>query len=213
MPYSTLDLQAACEALRDGATIVFPTESFYAMGCDALNPDAIGAVYAIKQRPYRLPLPVVIGDRAQLDIIVGEVPPLAVKLMDAFWPGPLSIVLPASPEVPDLLTSGTGRIAVRLSPHPAVAALCRESGLILSASSANISGQPPATTPDALEPMLLQHVAGVFDLPPLPGGGNPSSIVEILADRGEGTVRVLREGGVSLDALRSKGFTVVTADG
>lgn len=213
MAYINLDLQAACAALREGRAVIFPTESFYALGCDALNPDAVGAVYAIKRRPYRLPLPAVIGDRTQLEMIVSEVTPLAVKLMDAFWPGPLSIIFPASPEVPDLLTGGTNRIAVRLSPHPAVTALCRESGLILSASSANISGQPPATRPEELDPLLFKDIAGVFDLPPLPGGEEPSTIVDILSDGGEGTARVLREGGVSLEALRAGGFPVITVGG
>lgn len=213
MSYFRLDLQGAGAALRDGSAVIFPTESFYALGCDALNPDAVGAVYAAKERPYRLPLPVVIGDRTQLETIVSEVTPLAEKLMNAFWPGPLSIIFPASPEVPDLLTGGTGRIAVRLSPHPAPTALCRESGLILSASSANISGQPPVTRPEELDPLLFKKIAGVFDMPPLPGGGGPSTIVDILSDGGEGTVRVLREGGVSLEALRAKGVSLVSVDG
>lgn len=210
--YTALDLHAACNALRDGSAVIFPTESFYALGCDALNPDAVGAVYAIKQRPYRLPLPVIIGDAAQLERITGDVPAVAEQLMRLFWPGPLSIIFRAAPEVPDLLTGGTGRVAVRLSPHPAAAALCRESGLVLSASSANISGQPPAARPEALDPLLRERVAGVYDAPPYPGGGEPSTIMDILSDGGHGALRVLREGGVSVGALRAKGFDVIIAD-
>lgn len=211
MTYTKLDLDAACKALHDGSVIVFPTETFYGLGCDALNPDAVGAVYAMKQRPYGLPLPVVIGELDHLGVVARDVPPLASKLMESFWPGPLSIIFAASPETPDLLTAGTNRIAVRFSPHPGVASLCRASGLVLTASSANISGRPPATRPDELDPLLFRHVAGVYDEGPYPNGGEPSTIVDILADGGEGTLRVLREGGVSAAAMREKGFDLVIA--
>lgn len=212
MTYPVLDLQSACTALRAGEVVAFPTETFYGLGCDALNPDAVGAVYVMKQRPYGLPLPVVIGDMADLSRVAVGVSPLARELMDSFWPGPLSILFTASPEVPDLLTAGTGRIAVRFSPHPGTIALCRASKCVLTASSANVSGNPPAATPEALDPALGNRLVGVFTAPPAPSGGNPSTIVEILASGSEEAIRVLREGAVSADSLRSAGFVVIVPD-
>lgn len=209
MPYTPLNIEAAASALRAGEVVAFPTETFYGLGCDALNPDAVGAVYAMKQRPYRLPLPVVIGDPSHLAMVVAEVPPVAEKLMAAFWPGPLSIIFPASPEVPDLLTASTGRIAVRFSPHSGCQALCRAAGMVLSASSANIRGNAPAIRPEDLDPDLLKKVRGVFDAPPLPAGGLPSTIVDILSGGGDGTIRVLREGAVSAETLRAANFDVI----
>lgn len=212
MPYTALNLDAAASALRAGEVIAFPTETFFGLGCDALNPDAVGAVYAMKQRPYGLPLPVVIGDPAQLTLVAAEVLPVAEKLMAAFWPGPLSIIFQASPEVPDLLTASTGRVAVRFSPHPGCQALCRKAGLVLSASSANISGSDPVTRPEELDQDLLKRISGVYDAAPLPAGGLPSTIVDILSDGGDGTVRVLREGAVSVKALSDANFSVVVPD-
>lgn len=209
MAYATLDLESACKALRDGNVIAFPTETFYGLGCDALNPDAVGKVYAMKQRPYGLPLPVIIGDCGDLDRIVPSVTPLARKIMDTFWPGPLSIIFPASPEVPDLLTAGTGRIAVRFSPHPGCVALCRASGCVITASSANVSGNPPAATPEGIDPALGDGLAGVYEAFPAPSGDKPSTLVDIVASGSEETVRVLREGALSVEDLRSAGVNVI----
>lgn len=210
MSFPALDLDAACSALRRGAVIVYPTETFYGLGCDALNPDAAGAVYAVKRRPYGLPLPVVIGERSQMARVAAHIYPAASRLMERFWPGPLSIIFPAAPEVPDLLTANTGRIAARLSSHPAAVALCRASGLVLTASSANISGRPPVMFPEELDADLAPGVAGVYDARPYPFGGEPSTIVDVLPGGrdGGGFLRVLREGAVNTETLREAGFEV-----
>lgn len=212
MTYKTFGLEDACEALRTGEVVAFSTETFYGLGCDALNPDAVGKIYAMKQRPYGLPLPVIIGDANDLDRIVSAVPPLARAVMDTFWPGPLSIIFPASPDVPDLLTAGTGRIAVRYSPHPGCIALCRGSKLIITASSANMSGNPPASVFADIDPALGDGLVGVFDALPTPRGGKPSTIVDIVPHGGQEAVRVLREGAISLESLKSPGFTVIVSD-
>ncbi len=213
MSFPILDLDAACVALRGGSVVIYPTETFYGLGCDALNPDAVGAVYAVKRRPYGLPLPVVIGEKGQVERVAAHIYPAAERLMERFWPGPLSIILPASPEVPDLLTANTGRIAVRLSSHAGAAELCRCSGFVLTASSANISGRSPVMLKEELDPELAPGVAGLYDIPPRPLGGDPSTIVDVLpgGEAGDGVLRVLREGTVSIEALREAGFETVNA--
>lgn len=212
MAYKQLSLDAACAALQAGEVVAFSTETFYGLGCDALNPDAVGKVYAMKRRPYGLPLPVIIGDQDDLDRIVTEISPLTASLMDAFWPGPLSIILPASPEVPDLLTAGTRRIAVRFSPHPGCIALCRRARCVITASSANVSGNPPAASLEEIDPALGEGLAGVFDAPPVPRGGKPSTIVDIIQSGADEAARVLREGTISVAALQKTGVNVIVPD-
>ena len=212
MAFRMLDMEAACEALRQGRVIIYPTETFYGIGCDALNPDAVGAVYAAKHRPYRLPLPVILDDVRHLGRIAAHVYPTAERLMETFWPGPLSLIFPATPEVPDLLTAGSGRIAARLSSHTGAAALCRRAAMILTASSANISGALPVTRVAELDPALEPAVAGIYDAPPSPAGGVPSTIVDVLPDNsGQGALRILREGAVSRAMLLEAGFAVAAS--
>ena len=212
-----LDDTGAKAALEAGEVILFPTETFYALGCDALNPDAVGKLFSLKKRPLSLPLPVVIGSPDMLDGLARGITELDRALMEAFWPGPLSVVLPANKSVPDLLTANMGRVAVRISPHPAVLALCRITGRVLVASSANVSGDPPAARPEELPDVLLDGVAGVFSLGPEPEGGLPSTIVDTRQQAGKGkdgpkgTVRILRQGAVSIDAILDKGFSVLDA--
>lgn len=203
-----LTLEAACEAIAQGKVILFPTETFYGLGCDAMNPDAVGAVFSIKRRALSMPLPVVIGAREKLASVVAHVPSLAEKLMDAFWPGPLSIVMPANPEVPDLLTANAGRIAVRFSPHPAVLELCQATSKVLVASSANLSGSPSVSRSEDLEPELLRNSAGIYVAGPAPAGGLPSTVVDVLEGRDATYVRVLRSGAISSHSLEAAGFAV-----
>ena len=208
---SSLTLAQANSALTEGKLLIFPTETFYALGCDAMNPDAVGAVFSLKKRPLSMPVPVVIGSLSMLPLLTGHVSECVTRLMDAFWPGPLSIVLPSKSELPDLLTSNTHRIAVRISAHPAVQALCEASGRILVSSSANLSGLPPAARPEDLAPELRRGAAGIFSCGPPPSGALPSTVVDVRQTREESAVRVLRHGAVSLDALREAGFTVFDA--
>lgn len=206
---SLLSLKDACKALVNGSLVVFPTETFFAVGCDAMNPDAVGAVFSIKKRALNMPLPVVIGHRDCLPRITSYVTDAAAALMDAFWPGPLSIVLPANPEVPELLTANAGRIAVRYSPHPAVLSLCDATDRVLVASSANLSGQPSASRAEWLDRSLLDSTAGVYMEEPLPEGKLPSTVVDVVEKRGKALVRLLRPGAISVEALRMAGFDVV----
>ena len=208
-----LSLEAACAAIAQGKVVLFPTETFYGLGCDAMNPDAVGAVFSIKKRALSMPLPVVIGARDKLASVVAHVAPLAEDLMNAFWPGPLSIVMPANPEVPDLLTANAGRIAVRFSPHPAALQLCQATGKVLVASSANLSGEPSVVRPEDIDPDLLRNSAGVYAIGPEPAGGLPSTVVDVLEGRDKSYVRILRQGAVSFQALEAAGFSVSDESG
>lgn len=203
-----LTLADAVRALKEGRVIIFPTETYYGLGCNAFDPDAVGKIFAIKSRPMNTPLPVVIGKREDLALLSLDVCPTAAKLMDHFWPGPLSIVLPALPTVPDLLTANAGRVAVRLSPHEATQALCRAAGMVLVASSANLSGDPPVSDMTALPEKLVSSVAGIYQQGPCPSGRSPSTVVDVTLGPGGPEVRILRPGIITAESLQNAGFTV-----
>jgi L-threonylcarbamoyladenylate synthase len=206
-----LSLSEACRAITDGRLLIYPTETFYALGCNAFDVEAVRGVYAVKQRGCGQPLPVIIGVPEQLALLTAGVNSLEAELMRVFWPGPLSILFAGAAGVPELLTAGTGRVAVRFSSHPAAAELCGQSSRVLVSSSANLSGRGSVRLAADLDRELLDRVrefnrgtACVYAAGrDVPQGGLPSTIVEAREAAGGGVLRVLRQGAVSLEELRA----------
>ena len=126
--------------------MAFPTETVYGLGCDALNPDAAAKVFEAKQRPQFDPLIVHIADRRQLDRVVRALTTTARQLIDQFWPGPLTLVLPKQPTIPDLVTAGLDTVAVRMPNHPVAQALIREAGTPIAAPTASVQTGNPAVS-------------------------------------------------------------------
>jgi L-threonylcarbamoyladenylate synthase len=188
----TLDdeLRAGLEALRRGEVIGFPTETFYGLGADALAPQALDGLRALKGRGVEKAISVLI-DEATLDQVVAEISPRARALMAAHWPGPLTIALPARSGLPAGLVS-EGCVAVRHSPHPVAQALVAGLGRPLTATSANPAGGAPATTAAAVRAHFGDRCL-VVDGGATPGG-LPSTLVRV---RGE-VVEVLRAGAIQL---------------
>lgn len=205
---STLLLPAASVLLRRGGVLVYPTETFFGIGCDARDGAAVEAVFRAKRRAVGMPLPVILGDAGQLDMIAAGWGAVEASLAHEFWPGPLSILCEAHHDVPSVLTGGTGRVAVRVSPHPAACALALAAGFPIAATSANISGRPAVVRVADLDPDLLGAVDGVFDAPPQPAGGLPSTLVSVVSG---GKLRILREGAVSRAELAAKGHVILKA--
>ena len=223
-----MDLAQAAIFLRAGGVLIFPTETFYGMGCLAAHAEAVARVYQLKCRPVHKPLPLLAAHAAQVD----DVAELAAmpKGLAAFWPGPLTVLLPARACLPQALVNAEGQVAVRVTPHPLAAQLAVEAGGALTASSANLSGGEAVRSPQQLDPALLdalQQMAQEIPMPasgkdfmhnqqpillggPLPAGGLPSTVVEPLgcAKEGAGRLRVLRAGAVSVAELVAAGFTV-----
>ena len=230
-PNAGMELAAAARFLRNGGVLVFPTETFYGLGCLAANAEAVARVYQLKQRPVHKPLPLLAAQAAQVDA-VAELAAMPKGLL-TFWPGPLTVLLPARPCLPPALVNGQGLAAVRVTPHPLAAQLAEQAGGALTASSANLSGGAPVCSPDTLDPALLEALrrmaqgmtcpAGcaaqaaktAVPLPlalggPLPAGGLPSTVVEPLSggDGGAGRLRIVRAGAVNAAALEAAGFTL-----
>ena len=190
------DLAAAIDALRAGQLVVYPTETLYGLGARALSAPAVTAVAAAKGRSAGSPIAVIASDVAMAEQVLAAPSPAARKLMQRFWPGPLTLVLEARPSLPPELTSA-GRIGVRVSAHPVARALAAAVGEPLTATSANPTGAPP---PDRVEDARVYfgaRVAAYVDGGVLAGRA-PSTVVSIGSD----TVHVVRAGAVSIEALR-----------
>lgn len=138
-------LALAADLFRRGEVVGFPTETVYGLGANALDADAVRRIFAAKERPADNPLIVHVAERSQLAGIC-EVTPMAEKLMEAFWPGPLTLLLPKTVKVPDVTTAGLPSVAVRCPSHPVAHALLAKCGLPIAAPSANRSGRPSPTT-------------------------------------------------------------------
>lgn len=189
-------IRLAAETIRMGGLVAFPTETVYGLGCDALNPDAAAKVFEAKQRPQFDPLIVHIADRRQLDNVVRALTTTARRLIDQFWPGPLTLVLPKQPTIPDLVTSGLDTVAVRMPNHPVAHALIREAGTPIAAPSANPFGYVSPTTAQHVADGLGNAIDLILDGGPCPVGVE-STIVSLIGPQAE----LLRPGSITLEQL------------
>lgn len=193
---SAEDVAAALAALRRGEVIVFPTETFYGLGADALEPAAVDRVVALKGRHPDSPIALIVADRGMLSQIVGDVSPLAEKLIARFWPGPLTLVLPAKKGIPAPLLNPEGKIGVRVSSHPLALRLARDLDRPLTATSANPSGREPARTIAAARSYFEGRIDVFVDGGAL-AGKTGSTVVEIAGDR----LKIIREGEIEAKEL------------
>jgi L-threonylcarbamoyladenylate synthase len=191
--------------MEAGGVVVYPTETLYAVGCDATNEAACWKVAEIKARSEKKPLPLIIGGVGMLGLVTDESSEVLHSLVSSFWPGPLSILVKALPTLPDLLSDDDGYVSVRWSGHPFAAELSKRLRKPIVATSANVSGKPPVALPADLDPVLLEKAEAVYLDPPWPKGGNPSTVVRVL---GLSQLEILREGAVTLKKLCDKGFSV-----
>ena len=190
-------LTLAADLLRGGQLVAFPTETVYGLGANALDSAAVLGIFEAKGRPADNPLIVHIHDRAQLDGIC-HVPEAASRLMDAFWPGPLTLIMPRKSAVPNEVTAGLDTVAVRMPSHPVADALLKACGLPIAAPSANRSGRPSPTT--------ARHVFDDMDgrIPLILDGGSCDVGVEsTVVDMAHDVPCILRPGGVTQAMLES----------
>lgn len=189
-------LDKALEALRSGKAIVFPTETFYGLGANAFNVDAVERVASLKGRDPNQPMPLIIADFNMLKEIVTAIPPMAEKLMTCFWPGPLTLVLPARKGLPSLLCNPQGGVGIRISSHPLAVALAKGLGCPITATSANPSGEEPARTVAQARNYFSREVKIFLDGGELKGQRG-STVVEITRD----LYTVIREGEIGSEEI------------
>lgn len=203
-----ISLEQAVELLTKGKCIIFPTETFFALGCKAFNSKAAQHIFTAKLRPTHMPLPLILGHWEQLSM-VADIPNNTYTLLQYFWPGPLSILLSAKQTLPSIITANTQKVAVRLSPHPIASSLASLVGEPIIATSANISSSPPVTHIHHLHPQLVQKIDGIINLPPIPKGGLPSTLIEIHA---HGEVTIIREGATPSSTIKKIAHQLITKD-
>ncbi len=185
------DLAQALAALVAGEAVVYPTETFYGIGVDALAPAALERLFAIKGREPDKPVALIAANAAMAFALARAVPERARRLAAAFWPGPLTLVLPAREGIPAALIGPDGGVGVRVSSHPIACALAAGLGRPISATSANLAGQPPAVELEAARRALSGKVKVFLDGGRL-NGGPPSTVVAVSADR----IRTIRPGAI-----------------
>jgi len=190
-------ISEAARIIRLGGTVAFPTETVYGLGADALNPDAVSKIFKAKGRPLDNPLIVHIADIEQLEVIASDVPGSARNLMDAFWPGPLTMIFKRKDIVPDVITCDLDTVAVRMPDNPIALELIKEAGTPIAAPSANISGRPSPTTAEHVISDLSGRIDVVID-----GGAVRVGVESTVLDMTPDIPVLLRPGGVSIDQIR-----------
>jgi L-threonylcarbamoyladenylate synthase len=197
-------LKRAAEILRGGGTVALPTETVYGLGANALDVLAIAKVFAAKQRPSWDPLIVHISDTEMLRQVVARAPQSAAKLIAAFWPGPLTLLLPKGDSVPDAVTAGRPRVGVRMPQHPVAQALIREAGVPIAAPSANRFGRTSPTTAEHVAEDLDGRIDAILD-----SGETIHGLESTVIDVCEDPCIIYRPGVISLEEIRAVGVDVV----
>ena len=190
------EMKEAAELIRKGELVAFPTETVYGLGADALRPEASKKIYAAKGRPSDNPLIVHICRFEELVSIAKEVPAQAEKLADAFWPGPLTMIVWKNEKVPYETTGGMETVAIRMPKHPVALKLIEESGCLIAAPSANTSGKPSPTEASHVKLDLDGRIPMILDGGPV-GIGIESTIIDLTED----TPMILRPGYITKEML------------
>lgn len=190
--FAAHSIDRAAEVLRAGGIVIFPTDTVYGIAGALDHPEAIEALYAAKERPPTKPIALLIDRIEDLPLVCSAMSPAAKLLAERFWPGGLTLVLPALDSVPAIVTAGGPTVAVRLPNHPVPRAIARRLGLPLPTTSANRSNEPSPVTAEEAIRQLGAHVALVLD-----GGRCPGGIDSTVVDPCQVPPLVLREGAIS----------------
>lgn len=189
-------LDWAVDALRRGEVIAFPTDTVYGIGAHAFLPKAVAQLYAVKERPGGMAIPLLLPGAEAMSLVCADIPPLAWELAGRFWPGALSLVLRRGLAVPDAVAAGGPTVAVRVPNHPLVRELCRSLGAPLAATSANRHGWPPPVTAGEVQVALAGRVPLILD-----GGSCPGGVASTMLDLTVSPPVILRPGPITADQL------------
>lgn len=192
------DVGRAAGSLRTGRLVAFPTETVYGLGAHALDPRAVVGIFEVKGRPRFDPLIVHVADRNRLPQLAADVPEKARLLAERFWPGPLTLVLPRTETVPDLVTAGLPTVAVRVPDHPLALEMLRTADLPVAAPSANAFGRISPTTAEHVAEQLGERIDYILD-----GGPCRVGVESTVLQIGEASATLLRPGGLPVEEIES----------
>lgn len=193
------DVSTAAAALQRGELVAFATETVYGLGGVALWPETVARIFEVKGRPTFDPLIVHVPDLSSAQHLITQLPPLATRLANQFWPGPLTMVMEKAAQIPDLVTSGLPSVAIRIPSHPLALQLLREVGLPVAAPSANLFGRVSPTTAAHVQDQLGDRIEWILDGGPC-AVGVESTVLNIPQS---GRPTLLRPGGVSLEEIEA----------
>jgi L-threonylcarbamoyladenylate synthase len=191
-------IETAALAIREGRILAMPTDTLYGLAANPFDADAVGRICRLKGRAADRAVPLVAADVDQISAALGELPLLARLLAVRFWPGPLTLLMPAPERLPRDVTGGTGRVGVRVPAHAVTRALCRAAGSPLTATSANRSGRPATSDPDVVAETIGDDLDMMLDAGITPGGP-PSTIVDV----SDATPRVIRAGAIPWEVIHA----------
>ena len=199
------NVHRAAGIIQRGGLVAFPTETVYGLGADAFNEKAVCKIFEVKKRPSFDPLIVHVANPRDAVLLWRQVPDIAKVLMEKFWPGPLSIVLPKNINVPDVVTSGLATVAVRMPDHPVALRLIREAGCPIAAPSANLFGYTSPTQALAVAEDLGGKIGAVLD-----GGPSKVGVESTVVKIEHGKIFILRPGGITVEQIeKAAGLKVV----
>lgn len=191
-------IEQAAAILRESGTVAFPTETVYGLGANALDPSAVAKIFAAKQRPHWDPLIVHLAGRAMLSSVTASIPPNAERLMDAFWPGPLTLLLPRGTAIPDAVTAGRPLVGLRVPAHPVAQALLRAAELPVAAPSANRFGRTSPTLAAHVAEDLDGRIDAILD-----SGETTHGLESTVVDPSGDRCIVYRPGVITLEQIRA----------
>jgi L-threonylcarbamoyladenylate synthase len=191
-------LHEAARAIGRGGVIAMPTDTLYGLAVDPFQDAAVERLFAVKERDRGRALPLIAADVAQVTRCIGTLPPLAAHLGSRFWPGPLTLLLSAPAALSAAVSAGTSRVGVRVPDHAVARGLCAACGVPLTATSANVSGEPASASPDEIARTLADRIDVLVDAGMAPGGA-PSTIVDVTGIAPE----LVRAGAIPWDVIRA----------
>lgn len=189
-------INRAAESIEKGGTVIFPAQYLYGMAADAFSEESVRRIFEIKKRPLQKPLLVLIKNFKQLETLTAGIPEAGEKLMQAFWPGNVTIIFTASDLVPGLVTAGSGRIGIRMPLHPVARALVERLDSPVTGTSANVSEKPGCDSVENLDPAVLENTDLVLD-----AGRLKSGIGSTLVDVTSEPARIVRQGEIPAEDI------------
>jgi L-threonylcarbamoyladenylate synthase len=189
-------IEEAAKWIRLGEVVALPTDTLYGLAVDPFNVQAVARLFAAKGRPDDRAIPLIAADRAQVEGHIGPLTGAAATLAETFWPGPLTLLLPAPRAMAAAVAAGTGKVGVRVPADRSARAICASVGRPVTATSANLSGEAPTANPSEVERALGDRIMLLFDAGPTAGGA-PSTIVDV-----SGTPTLVRAGAIAWEAIQ-----------
>ncbi len=186
----------AAELVLAGRVVAYPTDTLYGLAADPRHPDGVARLFDVKGRGAEHAIPLIAASASQVETALGHLTPLARRIASAFWPGPLTLVIPSPEAVADAVRSGDGTVAVRVPAHAVACMLAEQVGFPITSTSANLSGLPPTALPAAVVASLGDAIEAILDAGPSPGGP-PSTIVDVT----RAVPRLVRPGVVPWDRV------------